>query len=388
MPRDRMVVIHSFPVWLPQTQTWMYNQLKYLPDSVEAHVECERTEHLDQFSVPNIHCLKDVSKVQYFWEKAARYSGFPQYRQYLQKIAKTVQAGILHSHFGHIGWFDLQPAKKAGIKHVVTYYGSDVGLLPTRNVEWRSRYRKLFDQADLFLCEGPFMARQLIGLGCPAEKVRVHHLGIPVETIPFKPRRWRAGEPLNVLIAASFRVKKGIPYALESLGLIQKTVPVEITIIGDSVSEPGSAEEKRRILELIDKGGLKSRTKLLGFQPYRAVFEEAYKHHVFMSPSVTAPDGDSEGGAPVTLIEMIATGMPVISTKHCDIPEVVQNGIDNWLVAERDAAGLADKLLWLVGHAGHWAEMLASGRSHVEREFNAARQGGRLYEIYQEMLKK
>jgi len=107
-----------------------------------------------------------------------------------------------------------------------------------------------------------------------------------------------------------------------------------------------------------------------------------------MSPSVTAPDGDSEGGAPVTLIEMIATGMPVISTKHCDIPEVVQNGIDNWLVAERDAAGLADKLLWLVGHAGHWAEMLASGRSHVEREFNAARQGGRLYEIYQEMLKK
>ncbi len=51
------------------------------------------------------------------------------------------------------------------------------------------------------------------------------------------------------------------------------------------------------------------------------------RHHLFLSPSVTAPDGDSEGGAPVSIIEAAATGMPVVSTTHCDIPQAVDDGV-------------------------------------------------------------
>jgi len=75
---------------------------------------------------------------------------------------------------------------------------------------------------------------------------------------------------------------------------------------------------------------------MLGFQPHAILFEEAYKNHIFLSPSVTALDGDTEGGAPVTIIEMAATGMPIISTKHCDIPEVIKDGVTGFLANERD----------------------------------------------------
>ena len=112
--------------------------------------------------------------------------------------------------------------------------------------------------------------------------------------------------PLRVLIAGSFREKKGIPYALEALGRLQQEIPLEITIIGDA-SERGEAE-KLQILDTIKTHNLWPKTRMLGYQPHAILLEEAYRHHIFLSPSVTASDGDTEGGLPVSIIEMAATG--------------------------------------------------------------------------------
>jgi len=386
MNLDKIRAVHSFPIWLPQTQTWMYNQAKYLPGNVDVHVACEETRHLDQFAVPNIHNLKDISPLQYFWEMGLRKLRIRRKQNFLSSVISKTNADILHSHFGHIGWSNSRVAAYLSIRHIVTFYGTDVRMLPTRDQRWLYRYAELFDKADLFLCEGRHMAKELMGLGCRQEKIRIHHLGIDVETLPYRPRYLSDGEPLRVLIAANFREKKGIPYALEALAQLQRNMPVEITILGDAGPKLDSKREKRRILRTIERGRLKSRTRLLGYQPYSAFFDEAYKHHVFISPSVTASDGDTEGGAPVTLIEMIATGMPVISTIHCDIPEVVQYGMDDWLVNERDVTGLISKLEWLIDNKGNWNKFLTAGRGHVVEEFNAVRQGKRLAKIYEDTL--
>jgi colanic acid/amylovoran biosynthesis glycosyltransferase len=386
MKADRIVAVHSFPVWLPQTQTWMYNQVKYLPEAVEVHVICDRTQHLDQFGVPNIHSLRADSELRYFWEKGLRSILFPHFHGFLNAIVPKIGAQILHSHFGPTGWVDLQAAERNRMKHLVTYYGYDVRLLPTRDKRWLNRYLELFENADLFLCEGPHMAKELIGLGCPQEKVRVHHLGVEIEKIPYKPRRMQERGPLRILIAGTFTEKKGIPYALEAIAKLMSNVPVQITIIGDADSEKLSQKEKKRILDILEKNDMKSNTRLLGFQPYSGLFEEAYRHHIFMSPSVTALNGDTEGGAPVAIIEMIATGMPVVSTMHCDIPGVVDYGIDDWLVKERDVTGLTERLRWLVENAAQWNQMLAKGRKHIEDEFDARQQGKRLFKIYQDLL--
>ncbi|NEO25169.1 glycosyltransferase, partial [Moorena sp. SIO4A5] len=366
LDKRKIKVIHSYPFWLPQTQTWMYNQVRYLPDEVENHIVCERTENLEQFWLPNIHTLSDSSKWRYFWDKGVRKLQFRRHLGFLVEVAKRQGASILHSHFGDIGWGDLDAAKLAGLRQVVTFYGWDVNSLPKSSPHWQKRYQELFAKVDRILCEGPHMAQCIINLGCPADKVKVQHLGISIEEIPFKPRVWNTGEPLRVLIASSFTEKKGIPYALEALGQLQHQVSLEVTIIGDANSQARNQAQKKKILATIEKHNLQSKVRLLGYQPHKVLFEEAYKHHIFLSPSVTASDGDTEGGAPVSLIEMAATGMPIVSTKHCDIPEVIIDGVTGLLAEERDVEGLVTHLQHLVAHPKQWYDLVQAGRKHIE----------------------
>jgi colanic acid/amylovoran biosynthesis glycosyltransferase len=383
--KSKTITIHTFPTWLPQTQTWMYNQVRYLPNEVDNHIVCERTENLEQFWHPNIHSFEDAPKWRHFLDKAFLKLRLRRHLGFLVDVAKQKKATILHSHFGDTGWTNAEAAKQARLKHVVTFYGWDVNLLPNEEPIWRTRYQELFANVDLVLCEGPHMARCIVNLGCPPEKVKVHHLGVSVEEIIFKPRVWHPHDPLKVLISATFTEKKGIPYALEALGKFQHQIPLEITIIGDAKNNPRCQREKQEILTTIEQYKLQTKVRLLGYQPHNILFEEAYKHHIFLSPSVTARDGDTEGGAPVSLIEMACTGMPIISTKHCDIPEVIINGSTGYLAEERDVSELIKHLQHLINHPEQWNRLLHQGRKHVETEYDAQRQGKRLAALYQQL---
>ncbi len=289
----------------------------------------------------------------------------------------------MHSHFADQGWYNLPLVKKYGMKHVVTFYGYDVNMLPTQQPIWRKRYSELFDRTDLFLCEGAHMAKCLVNLGCPREKIKVQRLGVELDIIPYVPRQIQDGDSINILIAGAFREKKGITYALEAIGVLKRSYPnLRITIIGDSGKRSEEEREKKKILDVIERYNLTPITRMLGFQPHHILMAEAYRHHIFLSPSVTASNGDTEGGVPVTIIEMAASGMPVVSTTHCDIPEVIHHDSTGLLAPERDVEALVHHLAWLIDHPQEWLPMVVAGRKHVEEEYNARVQGERLMEIY------
>ncbi len=382
LSHEKLVVIHSLAQWLPQTETWQYNQIKYLPSNIVNHVVCEEIENLEQFPLPNIHKLPKAHQWRVFLDRGLQKLQRGRYPRFLVEQAIQRHGQVLHSHFGYMGWANMKAAQRAGLRHVVTFYGLDVSHLPRLDPRWYKRYKLLFDEIDCVLCEGPFMARSMVELGCPESKAWVHHLGVRVNEIAFKPSSFNPGEPLRVLIAGAFREKKGIPYALEALGRLKREIPLEITIIGDANSEPRNQAEKKRILDVIDKHGLRRQTHMLGYQPHDVLFEEAYNHHVFLSPSITAGDGDTEGGAPVTIIEMMALGLPVVSTQHCDIPEVVKHGRTGLLAEERDVDGLVNHLTWLVNNPKKWPGILDAARKHVEAEYDACLQGVKLAGIY------
>jgi colanic acid/amylovoran biosynthesis glycosyltransferase len=381
-----LTVVHSLPTWLPLTATWLHNQVRYLSSEIKNHVVCETTENLDQFSLSNIHCLKDQPRGPIVPDGLLRKLRLQKllsrrYLDFLKRVAFKHHARILHSHWGDTGWRDVDAAKKSDLRQIVTFYGKDVNYYPQFPI-WRERYQYLFQQVDLVLCEGPHMAQCIMELGCPTTKVRVQHLGVDLDKIEFRPRVWKDG-PLRVFIAGSFREKKGIPYALRALGLAQKQLPpLEITIIGDASKDPRSLPEKARILEALRQYRLEDKTRLMGYQTHTVLLEEAYKHHIFISPSVTASDGDTEGGAPVTLIEMAATGMPIISTTHCDIPSIVLHGKTGLLAAERDVDGLSRHLRRYVEHPESWREMLILGRRHIEIKYDVVKQAAKLRDIY------
>jgi colanic acid/amylovoran biosynthesis glycosyltransferase len=308
------------------------------------------------------------------------------YLKKLEEVSKRVDADIIHSHFGNVGWTNLDAIRKVKARHVVTFYGLDVNQLPVKYPVWRKRYKRLFAEADLFLCEGTHMGRCLVELGCPAHKIKVQHLGVDVDSIVFRPRQWSPADPLRVLIAASFREKKGIPYAIQALQEVAKNTPLQLTIIGDAGQDPDSQKEKGLILTALERSGLKESTRMLGYQPHQVMLQEAYNHHLFLQPSVTAADGDTEGGAPVAIIEMLATGMPVVATTHCDIPEVVGPAFSHLLAPERDVGKLAECIERLLDKPGSWSDLIQKGREHVELEYHLVRQAERLISLYSELI--
>lgn len=378
-------ILHSTPVWLPQTMTWLYNQARFLPPEITSHIICEQTTNMSQFNLPHIHCSKTDTPVRWLWDYALNGLGVRPYFSHQKQVAQQLNAHILHSHFGDRGWADIEVVQSAGLKHIVTFYGFDVNRLPLLHPKWKTRYTQLFDHVTRVLCEGTHMAECIQKLGCPQEKIQVQHLGIDLEGIPFKPRIWSPGEPLRFLIAASFREKKGIPYALEALGRLKNDFPLEITLIGDATREDRSIKEKGKILNIIDQYQLHPNIRMLGFQPMDVLYKEAYQHHIFLSPSVTAEDGDTEGGAPVTILEMLASGMPVISTRHCDIPSIIQHGESGLLAEERNAEELVQHIQWLTQNRSAWKSLVETGRLHLEKEYSAKAQGIRLAQIYQEI---
>lgn len=379
-------VLHAFPIWLPQTQTWMHSQVSELQQlGAPVHVACESTSHLDQFAVEDLHCLQSEPAWRRHWDLGLRKLGWRHHLDHLVRVGRRVGASVVHSHFGNIGWTHLDAVRRIGARHVVTFYGLDVNKLPMQEPVWRERYGELFRRADRFLCEGSHMAQSLVGLGCPRDKVAVQHLGVDPRRFRYEPRQWRPGQPLRVLIAASFREKKGIPYAIQALAVLRGEVDLELTVIGDAGGDDESRAEKQRILAALEAGGLRDRTRMLGYQPHAAMLEQAYAHHLFLHPSVTAADGDTEGGAPVTITEMLATGMPVVATRHCDIPEVMGPALQHLLAAERDVRGLVEVLHGCLRASAQWAQWTHAGRDRVVEEYDQRIQARRLWERYAEL---
>ena len=234
------------------------------------------------------------------------------------------------------------------------------------------------------------MADEIVRLGCLPEKVIVHRLGVDLTRIPFEPRVWDASEALRILVASTFVEKKGIPFAIAAVAKAHADglTDVRLTIIGDAPPGTRSPDEKRRILQTAKDSGLGERIEFLGFCEHERVHEVAGSHHLFLAPSVTAADGDTEGGAPVVLIEMAASGMPIVSTAHCDIPQVVEHGQTAWLAPERDIDSLARGLRWWAENHLNWRERLTLARDRIELRFDAAAAGRRLAEIYAQAIAK
>jgi colanic acid/amylovoran biosynthesis glycosyltransferase len=156
-------------------------------------------------------------------------------------------------------------------------------------------------------------------------------------------------------------------------------------IIGGRTSREN--EHVLRMRRFIEEKGITDKVEWCGFLSYDRYLEAIRSAHIFLQPSVHAKDGDAEGGAPVTITELSASGMPVVATKHCDIPQIVLDGRSGLLAEARDVDGLAALLARVCASPQTWGTMGRSGRAHVEERFDIRRQVRELERMYEECRK-
>jgi glycosyltransferase involved in cell wall biosynthesis len=180
----------------------------------------------------------------------------------------------------------------------------------------------------------------------------------------FHPRTARPPDGVfRVACVAGLRDYKGHRWLIEACALLKADgVPLRCVLVGDG-AERRAIEEQVRALHLNDV------VELLGSQPQKRIQEVLSASDVMVMPSVVTPSGMMDG-IPVALMEAMAAGIPVISTRVSGIPELVQDGRTGLLVPPQDSAALAEALRRLFQAPDLARRLAAQGCEHVLERFN------------------
>jgi colanic acid/amylovoran biosynthesis glycosyltransferase len=370
--------------YLRPSETFIYTTLTALRRCQPVIISYGEVIDLDNFppaGMPLYSLHERLRKAKYFgrrvrakltreaWTKRA-------HREELEQIAKEQPPDLLHAHFGPTGYLGLSVKRALGVPLITTFYGYDTISVP-HDRKWAAQRQKLLAEGDLFLAEGPFMQSALIQLGCAAARVRLQPIAVDLTRIPAKQQRDPAAPPV-ILFAGRFVEKKGIEYGLRAISKLHHSgTKLECRIIGFGPLE-------NRLRRFVATRGLDKVTSFLGRLTYAQYLDELSKADIFVQPSVVAKDGDLEGGAPTTLLEAQACGLPVVTTAHADIPNVVVAGESAIVVPERDSEALADALAQLLSRPQDWPVMGKKGRAFVEEHHSSVRAAERLEALYRE----
>lgn len=365
-----MRVAHLVDTYLAPSLTWLHPQMVGV-NGAHAVVIAQRVVSgaRARFPVEDLVALDRHTRIPYWFGRLGLAFGARLTARLARAALSRAHATIAHAHFGHVAWQYLPAARALGLPLITSFYGVDVGRLP-RIAHWRHRYEDLFAYGTRFLCEGPAMAAELAALGCPSSTIALQPLGIDTTRFAVVDRVRAPGQPLRVIAAGRFTPKKGLPDAVAAVARAAETVDIRLTIVGSLQGHRrGDREESARILAAVRRlGG--ERVELAGWMDHAAFARRSHEFDVVLQPSRRAPDGDTEGGVPVGLIEMVATGLPAVATRHGDIPEVVVHEQTGLLAEEGDIDAMAAHLVRLARDPALAATLGANGVVHVRRHFD------------------
>lgn len=288
-------------------------------------------------------------------------------------------ADVFLVHFGYAGAL-ANKLRELGVlkgKQATVFHGADISR---RHIleEHKHDYVNLFEQSELMLPISHLWENKLIEMGCPPEKIHVTRMGIEPEKFNFQPRQG-FHKPLRIVSVARLTEKKGLDVAVKASAILkQRGGQFQYTIIGN-----GDQDEMMR--GFIAEEGMEDCVTMPGFKPQNEIRKALSEADIFLLPSKTAADGDMEG-IPVALMEAMAVGLPVVSTFHSGIPELIENNVSGWLVEEDDPEALADTLLKLSQGEVDVVPVVAAARHKVETEFNQHIAYGELAQILERLV--
>ena len=384
---ESIKVIHVMRTYLEITQNWLFSLIINIPDT-EPIIIAEswtgsdfKNDKIRKFELP----VKQIynPKKYFFIKFYNRFITFLLRFVHILLKKKYGKIHILHSHFAPIGWQYSILAKQLKIPHVVSFYGYDYQKLPYTEPVWKKRYNHLFKEADMFLCEGQNGIELLKKMGCPHEKIRLARLGITPDNIQVWKRN-KNPKQLNLLQIASFRKKKGYEYTIDAfLKALEKCPNMTLTLIGN-----GELDDYRETqIKKVREANVPDKVFFKDAVDYKQLYRTMKDYHVFIHPSCYAEDMDCEGGAPVVLLDAQATGMPIISTYHCDIPDLVIDKKTGLLSPEKNIESLINSIQFFYSvDQTQYDYFSENARTHVENNYNIENNAKEVNTLYRKLL--
>jgi colanic acid/amylovoran biosynthesis glycosyltransferase len=339
----------------------------------------------DRFPFPDerIELIPRARKnfVKRFWLKYVMRKPPVYYRGELQVLIKLLRrrpADLMHVYFGHTGVHLLPFIQEWDRPAVVSFHGMDIQSRPDQE-GYDEQMRTLLLTVPLVLARSHSLFDALTAWGCPREKLRLNRTGIPLGDFPQVDRPSPADGSWRFVQACRLIAKKGLRTALRAFAKFHTAHPSARFLIA------GEGPLKDELIQTVGELGLREAVEFRGFLSTADLAKLFAEAHVFLHPSEVTSDQNQEG-VPNSMLEAMATGLPVLATQHGGIPEAVTHEQQGLLVPERDAEALHAAMVRITQDADLCQVWGVAASKRVREEFELERAVLRLEEIYDEAL--
>lgn len=286
---------------------------------------------------------------------------------------RKIEAAL--AEYGEMGVQAMYAAERARIPLIVHFHGYDASVNSVLE-EHRETYPRMFRVASAIIAVSRAMQRKLIELGAPEEKVHYNPYGVDCDR--FSGADPGAAPPLFIAVGR-FTEKKAPQITISAFAKVLNACPdARLRMIGE-----GPLLEQSK--QLANDLGISNTIEFLGAQDHSVVEREMQNARCFVQHSVVAPSGDREG-TPVSILEAGATGLPVVSTRHAGIPDVVVEGKTGFLVDEGDASGMAERMIELAERPELARIMGNAARNHIKANFSKQHRISNLWNIIESCI--
>jgi colanic acid/amylovoran biosynthesis glycosyltransferase len=377
----KLIVASYCSTFLKPEMMHLYRQVTSLRRT-QTFIMTKRVQHSRRFPFDDIEKIPRPHRnlLRHGWMKFVQREPALIYRGEYQRLVEILarrRADMMHIYFGHAG-VHLLPFIRAWDKPcIVSFHGMDVAQNP-QVANYAGKLRQLFRAVPIVLARSQSLAQRLINFGCQPEKIRLNRTGIPLADFPFRPRPFPEDGNWHVLQACRLIDKKGVASAIGAFAIFARKFPnAEFLVAGK-----GPLQEDLEALAL--QLGVTNKIRFVGFLGQRALRDFYARGHIFIHPSETPPDENQEG-VPNSILEAMATGLPVIATRHGGIPEAVTHAVNGFLSEERDIESLGQSMIDLASSPDDYARMSEAARDAVAQRFDQELTVRALEDAYEEV---
>lgn len=378
--KNRTVLVYRSDL-LGLSETFVLKQVAALK-RWKAKFHCERV-------LPNGLSLEGMGRpvelpgngsLQNFIYRMSRLLGIPYYPGVVK--ARKSGASLVHVHFATDAVDAWPQLRMLHVPMLVTLHGYDI----TTTARWwksgKAAFRRRFyphrlirmanDPNVHFLAVSEFIKRRAIGFGIPGEKIIVAYTGI--DTDFFRPTSMKVSQrPRRVLYVGRLVEKKGVSILVDAFSGLLATCPdAELVVAGDG---PLRASLQQKAAHL------GTSVRFTGSLTPVQVREEMHQARVFVLPSITAANGDSEGFGMV-LLEAQASGLPVVTSALEGAHEGIVEDVTGYAFPPGDAARLQAILKDIIDDSAQLDAMSAAAIRFVNSRYSIQQCTGMLEDIY------
>jgi len=360
--KKKPAIVYLMPNFIREHESYIFNEINNI-EKYQKIVLCKALGN------PEKILNSDIQAFVIPWRRGLNFD------QEALKVLDSEKIKLIHCEFGFDANMGLILSEKFNVPLIVSFKGYDAYGLPKKEASY---YNELFNSNVTILVPSEHMEKHLIELGCPPKKILFHTFGSDTSKFKFVERK--VDDKIRFLFVGRLIGLKGLEYALHAFKKLKnKYSNVEFRIIGDG-------ELKETLINLRNDLGLKNHIKFIfDFVSHERVFQEMSKAHIFLHPSVVDYQNRTEG-VPNSVIEAMATGMPVISTYHGGIPELIEDGKNGFLVKEQDVNGIYEKMEYLVENQQIWKKIGLNARKKVLEKHDLRKQERKLEKIYNKII--